>query len=134
MKWPGVKAKLTKETDNIYEYTVPEAYEGENIIFNNGTSLIQTIDLKMAQNGFIFRNTDPSSRDIYFQTNWEGQINIHMWKDTTGDSTTWPGVPLEFLKEVESNKYYKYFLLRISSVTMDAIKDIMNDYYWNFNI
>ncbi len=108
MKWPGVKAKLTKETDNIYEYTVPEAYEGENIIFNNGTSLIQTIDLKMAQNGFIFRNTDPSSRDIYFQTNWEGQINIHMWKDTTGDSTTWPGVPLEFLKEVESNKYYKY--------------------------
>ena len=30
MKWPGVKAKLTKETDNIYEYTVPEAYEGEN--------------------------------------------------------------------------------------------------------
>lgn len=108
--YPGVKADLVDGTDNIYKYTVPEKYEGENIIFNNGLgsgiNAMQTVDLKMAEDGYIFRNTDANSRTVYYRTTRDNMY-IYIWNDD-GDIKAWPGEQMIYYKTIETTLYYKF--------------------------
>lgn len=119
-KWPGVKTELVEGTTNIYQYTVPEKYEGENIIFSNGLSMfkndgIQTLDLKMGKSGQICRITNHES-DRWIYVGVEGwsdleKVKMYVWNKTTQEKKqAWPGENMEYVSRAENVYIYKYYI------------------------
>lgn len=110
-EWPGVVAELVEGTENIYKYEIPETFVGSNIIFNMGNSDIQTINLKMPNDGYIFRTTDDQSRKIFFpyNNNEEEQIYIYAWSNG-GSSMTWPGVLMSVNYDIGAGPIREYTL------------------------
>lgn len=113
--FPGTLATLVEGTENIYQFTVPEEFEGGWINFNNGISSgvnrISTLECRIPEDGgYIFRVSTEDSRIVYFEYTWGENVNIHMWNDVTGEETEWPGVPAESVPMNEGMFRY-YFTL-----------------------
>ena len=112
--WPGIEMELVEAEQSIYKYTVSENFYGENLIFNDNNET-QTVDLKLAENNYIFRvNPSNETRAVNYSTIYSGKVNIHMWKDGASGGTTWPGIPTTLLKvdikenSTESRSFYTY--------------------------
>lgn len=157
LTWPGVK--MDHVSGNIYKIEVPSNFN--RIIFSNNGSA-QTGNLEIPGNNYIFNKnsnawsvytgggevlptTKPNPGDLGFDFsnprtivvlddgNW-GNALIHYWNDSTG--TTWPGVQMTNLGQVNGHTAYAYtledqftkFVINNGNGTQSADLQVSNGY------